>query len=291
MSNLTYVKPTLINLKGHPQYNEMWVHERIAEDPAILGLGDIVVKDRERIHKGAGRLDLLCQDQEANRRYEIEIQLGKCDETHIIRTIEYWDIERRRYPQYDHTAVIIAEDITSRFLNVISLFNGSIPLIAVQMQALQVGNAMSLVFTHVLNEVRLGLVDEDEESFEVTDRAYWEKRASRASLEVMDTLAVWATEIEPALTPKYNKFYIGLATHTGQPNNYVIFRPRKGSVRVEPRLDPSDELQALLDGSGLNVMDYDTRWGRYRINVTNEDIPKQRDVIMELMRRAFEAAQ
>jgi hypothetical protein len=291
MSNLTYVKPTLINLKGHPQYNEMWVHERIAEDPAILGLGDIVVKDRERIHKGAGRLDLLCQDQEANRRYEIEIQLGKCDETHIIRTIEYWDIERRRYPQYDHTAVIIAEDITSRFLNVISLFNGSIPLIAVQMQALQVGNAMSLVFTQVLNEVRLGLVDEDEESFEVTDRAYWEKRASRASLEVMDTLAVWATEIEPALTPKYNKFYIGLATHTGQPNNYVIFRPRKGSVRVEPRLDPSDELQALLDGSGLNVMDYDTRWGRYRINVTNEDIPKQRDVIMELMRRAFEAAQ
>lgn len=291
MSNLTYVRPTLINLKGHPQYNETWVHERIAEDPAILGLGDIVVKDRERIHKGAGRLDLLCQDQEANRRYEIEIQLGKCDETHIIRTIEYWDIERRRYPQYDHTAVIIAEDITSRFLNVISLFNGSIPLIAIQMQALQVGNAMSLVFTQVLNEVRLGLVDEDEESFEVTDRAYWEKRASRASLEVMDTLAAWATEIEPALTPKYNKFYIGLATQTGQPNNYVVFRPRKGSVRVEPRLDPSDELQALLDGSGLNVMDYDTRWGRYRINVTTEDVPEQRDVIMELMRRAFEAAQ
>lgn len=290
MSNLTYVKPTLINLKGHPQYNETWVHERIAEDPAILGLGDIVVKDRERIHKGAGRLDLLCQDQEANRRYEIEIQLGKCDETHIIRTIEYWDIERRRYPQYDHTAVIIAEDITSRFLNVISLFNGSIPLIAIQVQALQVGNTMSLVFTQVLNEVRLGLVDEDEESFEVTDRAYWEKRASRASLEVMDTLAAWATEIEPALTPKYNKFYIGLATQTGQPNNYVVFRPRKGSVRVEPRLDPSDELQALLDGSGLNVMDYDTRWGRYRINVTTEDVPKQRDVIMELMRRAFEAA-
>ena len=30
---------------------------------------------------------------------------------------EYWDIERRRYPQYDHCAVLIAEDITSRFLN------------------------------------------------------------------------------------------------------------------------------------------------------------------------------
>lgn len=43
----------------------------------------------------------------------------------MIRTIEYWDIERKRYPQYEHCAVIIAEDITSRFLNVIQLFNGS----------------------------------------------------------------------------------------------------------------------------------------------------------------------
>ena len=30
------------------------------------------------------------------------------DESHIIRTIEYWDIERRRYPQYEHVAVIVA---------------------------------------------------------------------------------------------------------------------------------------------------------------------------------------
>ena len=55
--------------------------------------------------------------------------------THIIRTLEYWDIERKRYPQYEHTAVIIAEEITSRFLNVISLFNGAIPLIAIQVTA------------------------------------------------------------------------------------------------------------------------------------------------------------
>jgi hypothetical protein len=57
-------------------------------------------------------LDLLFQDVESTRRYEVEIQLGSTDEAHIIRTIEYWDVERKRYPQYDHTAVIIAEDIT-----------------------------------------------------------------------------------------------------------------------------------------------------------------------------------
>ncbi len=56
------------------------------------------------------------------------MQLGATDESHIIRTSEYWDIERRKYPQYDHTAVIVAEDITSRFLNVVGLFNGFIPI-------------------------------------------------------------------------------------------------------------------------------------------------------------------
>ena len=62
----------------------------------------------------------------------VEIMLGATDPSHIIRTIEYWDSERKRYPQFDHCAVIVAEEITGRFMNVISLFNGAIPLIALQ---------------------------------------------------------------------------------------------------------------------------------------------------------------
>lgn len=206
MSNLKYSKPERINLKGHPELNERWVQERIAEDPSLLGLGDLILKDKERIHPQGGRLDILCQDAESNRRYEIEIQLGKSDESHIIRTIEYWDIERKRYPQYEHTVVLVAEEITSRFLNVISLFNGFIPLVAIQMQALRFGDQVSLVFTTVLNEMRLGLVDEDEEGQEVTDRAYWEKRGTKGTLEITDSLLGLVNEFAPDLTLKYNKF-------------------------------------------------------------------------------------
>jgi len=127
MDKVNLIKPEKINLLNHPVLNEKWVQKAIAKDPSILGLGDLILKDKERIQPKAGRLDLLLQDPETNRRYEVEIQLGKVDESHIIRTIEYWDIERKRYPQYDHCAVIIAEDITSRFLNIISIFNGFIP--------------------------------------------------------------------------------------------------------------------------------------------------------------------
>src|SRR5215470_3851679 len=145
-----YIKPDKILLKTHPTLTEKWVQERIAEDPNLLGLGELVLKDKERIQPRAGRLDLLFQDVDSTRRYEVEIQLGPTDEAHIVRTIEYWDLERKRYPQYDHTAVIIAEDITSRFLNVISLFNGAIPLVAIQMNAFREGERVGLVFTTVL---------------------------------------------------------------------------------------------------------------------------------------------
>ena len=72
----------------------------------------------------AGRLDLLLQDPDTMRRYEVELQLGTTDEAHIIRTIEYWDIERKRYPRYEHCAVLVAKDVTSGFLNVISSSTG-----------------------------------------------------------------------------------------------------------------------------------------------------------------------
>ena len=96
---MIYKKPERILLKGHPDFNEKWVQARIAEDPSLLGLGDVILKDKERVQSSAGRLDLLLQDTEDEHRFEVEIQLGKTDESHIIRTLEYWDIERKRYPQ------------------------------------------------------------------------------------------------------------------------------------------------------------------------------------------------
>lgn len=82
-----YVKLERILLKNHTQLNEAWVQNLIAEDPAILGLGDLELKDKERTQAGAGRLDLLLKDPESGRRYEVEVQLGRTDESLIIRAL------------------------------------------------------------------------------------------------------------------------------------------------------------------------------------------------------------
>jgi hypothetical protein len=84
MTTLKYTKPEKIPLKNHPEFNEKWIQEHIADDPSLLGLGDVTVKDKERVQPTAGRLDLLLQDTESDHRYEVEIQLGKTDESYII---------------------------------------------------------------------------------------------------------------------------------------------------------------------------------------------------------------
>ena len=43
MSTPTYVKPKRLLLKDHPTLDERWLQDRIAEDPGILGLGELVL--------------------------------------------------------------------------------------------------------------------------------------------------------------------------------------------------------------------------------------------------------
>jgi len=62
-------------LKNNLEITEKVIQEIIANDPIILGLGDLILKDIERIQPQAGTLDLLLQDIETNIQYEVKIQL------------------------------------------------------------------------------------------------------------------------------------------------------------------------------------------------------------------------
>jgi len=286
---INYVKHQKIDLKKHPELNEKWIQQIIADDPSIIGLGDLILKDKERSQPRAGRLDLLLQDKEedAPRRFEVEIQLGKTDESHIIRTIEYWDIERKRYPQYEHSAVIIAEDITSRFLNVISLFNGAIPLIAIQMNAIEVEGKIILVFTNVLNQLELGFVDVDEEIAENTNRSFWEQKVTNQILTIVDDLLVLIKTVNANFDLYYVKQYIALIDG-GQKNTFVRMIPQKNRVRVSLKIPRSDEIDAKIEGAGLEILDYKEKAGRYWISIKKDDIGMNKDVITELLKTAYE---
>jgi predicted transport protein len=143
------------------------------------------------------------------------------------------------------------------------------------------------LFTKVLDRTVLGTDDEDAGT--PTDRKFWEAQASPATVGLADQILTMIQQSDPQVELKYNKFYIGLAKG-GQPNNFVIFRPKKDWLRLEVRLERSDETQAQLDGSGLDVMDYDSRWGRYRIRLAKGDMARHKDFLAELMKKAFGAS-
>jgi hypothetical protein len=238
----------------------------------------------ERRQLNGGRLDLLLNDDSAKVRYTVELQLGATDETHIIRTLEYWDNERSRNPHIDHIAVIVAEDITTRFLNVIQLFNKSIPLIAIQVSALEVGENITLNFVKVLDIAStIGWEEDGSANTPSSDRNSWLKRSSPDSMRLADDVLklIHETTGDDRLELKYNKPYIGLA-HQGIPDNFVSLKPQRRAVRVEFKIPRDEELTQRIE-ENLDFISYDLGWQLYQVRLTDSDFSQNKDFLKELI--------
>lgn len=277
------VRAKKIELKNNPKIKEDAIQQFIYDDPSCLGLGELTAINKEKIQPAGGRLDLLFVDDD-NTRYEIEVQLGPTDPSHIIRTIEYWDNERKRYPQYDHCAVIVAEEITNRLYNIIQLFNGSIPLIALQMEASEIDDEkVQLNFVKVLDRVTLG-TDEDD-VYEPTDRKHWEKKSG--VLEYMDLVFENASKLIPNIELNYNKYYIGLKQN-GSANNFMAFEPHQKFIYLRIRLPETDSYTEQLNDSVLDFK-YDKRYNReYFIKITRiEDYNENKELLESMIKDAY----
>ena len=282
---MDYIESKKISLKNHSEFNEKWLQEKIAENPEILSLGEnIELRDSERHQSSNGRLDLLLEDSDSGKRYTVELQLGKCDPDHIIRVVEYWDLERKRYPDREHCAVIVAEDITSRFWNVINLFNRSIPLVAIQLEARQVGDKITLNFIKVLDSIEYGLEDEETKSVPA-DRKYWEKKSNLEMLSLMDLMKNSLDQLFPNLELNYNRYYVGLKRNETS-DNFVAFKPFKKYVDIHVRTNSlSEETISRLENEHGLVFDWKDkpRWGKYRIRVHSKKHLEEKQPAIEIL--------
>jgi hypothetical protein len=284
---MEYIATKPFSLKASRTHDEKWLQELLAGDESILGLGNLEHLHSEKIQNNGGRLDLMFQSETGSIRYCVELQLGATDANHIMRALEYWDNERSRNPHIEHVAVIVAEDITTRFLNVISLFNKSIPLIAVQLNAFEVNGKIGINCVKVLDIAQnIGWEDDNTTSQAVTDRAFWEKKATVSSVKLADNLleVIKGTIGDPDLSLKYNKHYIGLAHH-GVADNFMSFKPRKNNIIVQFKIPFSEELQSRME-EVFDLLTYSENWGLWIARVTEQDLVKNSDFIKELIRTA-----
>ena len=169
-TNVTIGKKTYIRNIGRDEY---WLQDIIYTNPDKLGLGDLVAMNKEQRQLSGGRLDMLLKDPQDNTMYEIEIMLGETDPSHIVRSIEYWDNEKRRYPQRQHVSVLIAESFDRRYFNIIQILSKNIPMIAIQADLLEVDGNHVLHFSKILD---MYVEPHDEEqSMQVTEQTWQEK--------------------------------------------------------------------------------------------------------------------
>jgi hypothetical protein len=268
--------------------DEKWLQDRIKDDPALLGLGDLEIAGREHRQPIGGRIDFLMRDPETETYYEVEVMLGTLDESHIIRTIEYWDIERQRRPLFDHRAVIVAEQITSRFFNVLRILNRAVPMIAVQLSAFRLDDNSIVLHPVTVLDVVEEIADVDGfDPAEQADRAFWEKKSEPASLTVMDKIvsSLRTDSIEPRLT--YNRYHIAMGT-TGY--NFCWFHPRKslGNCHVELRVssETRDALLASLQSKGIDASP--RRADIITFSATTKGLSEHSDIIIDTLKRAEE---
>lgn len=193
---------------GNLGINESYIQSLINDNPSVLGLGNLVVVEKERRQSSGGRLDLLLKDPEDNSMYEVEVMLGETDPSHIIRSIEYWDIEKRRFPLRSHFSVLIAESFSRRYFNVIQLLGLNIPIIAIQIDALKVDESIVINFTKILD-----IYEEEDDSIdsvpEVTE-AKWNEKA-KWTIENMKLFCQAISEYDSEVKLRFTSSYVAIS--------------------------------------------------------------------------------
>ncbi len=283
---MEYVKAVLLPPERIGGENK--IQEIIATDPTVLGLADDVkLVEREKTVFSGGRLDLLLDAPGSNRRYAVEVQLGKSDPDHIIRTIEYWDLIRKREPGYEYVAVLVAERLTDRFFNVIRLIGDRLPLIAIQMSCFEVGGKATVTFTTVqgLSPEQSGKGIEDQVSSKEAE-ASWRKWAGQEIMKVVESLFELAKASDPSLKLKFTQSYVSIKRGESNANTAVIW-PQKRQVKiglVMPKSDlRSEKLQSLFADAGV-PLSYDGSWGTQSFSVSPASFGQYETLFKQVMR-------
>lgn len=257
--------------------DEYWLQDIIYANPEKLGLGNLIEMRKEKPQSSGGRLDILLKDPSDNTMYEIEVMLGETDPSHIIRSIEYWDNEKRRYPQRQHFAVLIAESFDRRYFNVIQLLSLTVPMIAIQADLIEVGTEKILNFTKIL-DVYVEQEDE-EEAKQVTEntwseKAEWTLDTAKKHLELL-------SEIEKRIELKFTQSYVSIVINNRsyykynkrtKPNSLFWF-----NVKEEEKVDA---IKKLLDEKNI---DYSySKYKDFIFTIEKNFLTKNQDLMIKI---------
>lgn len=257
--------------------DEYWLQDLIYENPSILGLGDLIPVSKEKKQSTGGKLDILLKNPEDNSMYEIEVMLGETDPSHIIRTIEYWDIEKRRYPQRQHFPVLIAESFNKRYFNVIQILSLNVPMIAIQADLLEVGGQKIINFTKIL-DIYEEQAEDDETN--IVNETTWTSNANwtlQTAKELLNTI----NSSGQTLKLNFTQSYVALINTRG--NAYWLYKrtdPKSYLGFKEKNDEKVEAIKSVLDTASLPFQ-YN-KYQEFLIVVDKDFIKKHKDVFIKV---------
>jgi hypothetical protein len=114
-------------------YDEIWLQNWLAADPARLGLGEVQIVAQELSAPRGGSLDILARD--GDTYYSVEVQLGEVDASHSFRVFDYWARNRMRFKDKTHVAVLMVESATGRYRSALDALAEYVPLVVIELRA------------------------------------------------------------------------------------------------------------------------------------------------------------
>ena len=286
-----FCKSEVLNLKKHPNYSETWLEETICCEPSILRLGDIKIMERQRRQKdGIARVDLIAQSEDKTEIFVIEMMLGPLDSSHIVRSVEYWLREQKRFarkPEVEVKAVLIAEQICdSRFKDVVRFLCDRMPLTVKEVAAIQVGDMLTLHCTTILDSS-----DEQSEDITVqppqTSLESWEHEHP-ATLQGAKWFLQHLQFLDPAAVLNFARSTISI--RLGSTGNLCMrFRPSAhGSFRARAWISDAEIWRDRLRAQGLRLSGSEDAEDWVRMILTPEDISRHESTLNELCAACIE---
>ena len=257
--------------------DEYWLQDMIYENPGIVGLGDLKPVHREKSQSSGGRLDILLKDPQDNTMYEVEVMLGETDPSHIIRSIEYWHNEKRKYPQRQHFSVLIAESFERRYFNIIQILSMNIPMIAVQADLLEVNKEYVLRFTKILD---VYAEPEDSEEPTTVNESSWNEKSSWTLNTAKELFSLVETDKKSI---NYTQSYISIVIN-GRNSYNLDKRTQPTSVLWFTVKDDEkvDAIKTVFDNNHV-VYNYN-RYKDFVINVDQNMIKNENAMFQEIMK-------
>jgi hypothetical protein len=277
-------------------YDEIWLQNWLAHDPARLGLGEIRIVAQELTAPKGGSLDILAAD--GDTYYSVEVQLGEVDASHSFRVFDYWARNRLRFKEKTHVAVLVVESAAGRYRPALEALAEYLPLVVIELRAWR-GEVEGILVaeTVVINQSIDVAGPAGTVSGEARSESDWRASISSEAWAFHDAFIAWTRSNLGEVRVDYSpKSYVGIrrgrrvwAPLWFRRDGAAIYLPDPDGLRGDQQSPAMDEFQERLRKEGLETSwqpTYNAGANPVPIRLRKADLGKP--VVQELLRATFE---